>query len=270
MNKNKTYDRRLNSAKKINNKKVFNFFNNNDNKKLDIKLNLETEKIENSNEIQKNNFINLESGKTENKNVRLYKNNNSQKNKNFYSLILEFKKICIVTQEIYVKKDNIIFLEIKIPNNQNNKYDTIKIYHRQGSKIEDKNNLINLNQTITHKIFFDEKNITNFKQEKIFIYFHKIEKKTENKKNISIDRILGYSRFTLGRCFLNKENSFSGKFNIIEKERKNNKNNKKLNIDNFIGDNEELKNNKNKNVENKYDKNGERIIGCFEISVHLK
>ena len=245
IDKNKNKDRRFNSAKKINTNTHFIPFNNHE----DLKLNFDYEKRENSIKIKKNNFISLKSGKNENKKI-LYKNINDALNiKKFYSLIIKFEKIFITNKDIYVEKNNMIFLEIIIPNTKNNKPDILKIYHKQGSKIEDKNNIINIKKEITHKIFFDEKNITNLKQGQILIFFHVIKKKTENKKDISIDKILGYARFTLARCFLNKEKSFSGKFNIIEKGGKNNK---------------------NKNEENKYDKNGERIIGNFEIFVQLK
>lgn len=179
---------------------------------------------------------------------------------------MKFEKIHITTQEIYIKKNNIIYLEIKIPTNEINKYDTKKVYHEQGSKMEDKNNVININQTIRHKINCDEKNLIDFKKEKIFIFFHKTEKTANDDKDISKDIIFGYARFTLGRCFLNEERRFSWMFDIIEKEGNNNKNNIKLNVDN----NDNLIINNNKNEENKYDKNGERIIGNFEISVHLK
>jgi hypothetical protein len=89
-----------------------------------------------------------------------------------------------------VMNNDILYLESKIPLFKANVfgdiiYDTLKNYHQQGSDKEDKNNLININQTNTHKINLDEKNIVDLAQNKILIFLHKV---TQDKKSKDISR----------------------------------------------------------------------------------
>ena len=88
-------------------------------------------------------------------------------------------------------------------------YDTLKNYHQQGSDKEDRNNIVNINQSNTHKINLDENNFAAIAGSKIFIFLHKIiqgnfrKKPNGNKKDMSSaqsteviqnsDIIIGYS-----------------------------------------------------------------------------
>ena len=49
-------------------------------------------------------------------------------------------------------------------------YHTLKNYHQQGSDKEDRNNFVNINQSNTHKISFDESNFTATAGSKIFVF----------------------------------------------------------------------------------------------------
>ena len=63
----------------------------------------------------------------------------------------------------FVNNNDILYLESKIPifkakNSGDIIYDTLKNYHQQGSDKEDRNNIVNINQSNSHKISLDESN----------------------------------------------------------------------------------------------------------------
>ena len=212
----------------------------------------------------------------------------------YKSLVLKFGKINFINNgfmnEAFVMNNDILFLESKIPAFKASisgdiMYDTLRNYHQQGSDKDDKNNLVNINQTNTHKINLDENNFASIASSKIFIFLHKItqesmtKKKNENnKKDLDNsqctdiiqkkDTILGYCSLEMNKIFLSDDFRFSGKINLFEKDKKDKKDNKsgKKNSSN-------IKRNKSKEklkVENNYNEKGERIIGNIELTAYLK
>ena len=159
-----------------------------DNSKLkDSISNAYIESSENGNNSNREGFVNSEG--------KFIKVDISQYN----SLVLKYGKIIFNTgymNNSYVNNNDILFLESKIPifkakNSGEIMYDTLKNYHQQGSDKEDRNNIVNINQSNTHKINLDENNFAAIAGSKIFIFLHKIiqgnfRKKTNgNKKDIS-------------------------------------------------------------------------------------
>jgi len=150
-------------------------------------------------------------------------------------LVLKYGKISFFNNgymnNSLVMNNDILYLESKIPLFKANVfgdiiYDTLKNYHQQGSDKEDKNNLININQTNTHKINLDEKNIVDLAQNKILIFLHKVtqDKKIKDISNAqktqviqTKDTILGYCSLEMQKIFLSDDFRFYGKINLIEK-----------------------------------------------------
>ena len=213
----------------------------------------------------------------------------------YKSLILKFGKINFINNgymnEAFVMNNDILFLESKIPAFKASisgdiMYDTLRNYHQQGSDKEDKNNLVNINQTNNHKINLDENNFASIASSKIFIFLHKITQESTKKKNESNkkdlnnsqstdiiqkkDTILGYCSLEMNKIFLSDDFKFSGKINLVEKEK-----DKKDKRDNKSGKKSasNIKRNKSKEKlkgENNYNEKGERIIGNIELTAYLK
>ena len=210
----------------------------------------------------------------------------------YKSLVLKYGKISfnnVYMNNSFVNNNDILFLESKVPifkakNSDEIIYDTLKNYHQQGSDKEDRNNLVNINQSNTHKINLDENNFAPIAASTIFIFLHKIihenprRKPNGSKKNISSaqnteviqkpDVIIGYAALEMNKIFLSEDFKYKNKLNIVEKKR-----------------NEDTKKNEKKNSNKKgalkdketkekkeaiYDEKGERIIGTLELTCHLK
>ena len=163
----------------------------------------------------------------------------------YNSLILKYGKIYFNSgymNNSYVNNNDILYLESKIPifkakNSGEIIYDTLKNYHQQGSDKEDRNNVININQSNTHKINLDESNFAAIAGSKIFTFLHKIiqgkgnfrKKQNGNKKNISSaqsteviqnsDYIIGYSTLEMNKIFLSEDFKYSSKIDIVEKKK---------------------------------------------------
>jgi len=210
----------------------------------------------------------------------------------YKTLLLKYGKIIFINgymNNSFVNNNDILYLESKIPifkaANSEIMYDTLKNYHQQGSDKEDRNNVVNINQTNNHKINLDENNFAAIAGSKIFIFLHKIiqgnfrKKPNGSKKDISSaqsteviqnsDIIIGYSSLEMNKLFLSEDFKFSGKKNIVEKKKiVKNKKNDKSNI-NRRGMSKEKDKEKDKK-EALYDEKGERIIGSLEITCMLK
>jgi hypothetical protein len=209
----------------------------------------------------------------------------------YNSLVIKYGKISFNIashmNESFVLNNDIIYLESKIPIFKANNfgdvlYDTIKNYHQQGSDKEDKNNLVNINQTNTHKINLDENNFNAIAASKIFIFLHKVttkanfrQKKDGSKKNISSaqsteviqkdDSIFGYGSLEMNKIFLADDFRYSGKINLLEKKKEKDKNEK--------SGKKGMKSSKSKEKiknENQFNEKGERIIGTLEAIAYLK
>ena len=149
----------------------------------------------------------------------------------YKSLILKYGKITFNSTYMnnsFVNNNDILYLESKIPifkakNSNEIIYDTLKNYHQQGSDKEDRNNVVNINQSNTHKINLDESNFAAIAASQIFIFLHKIIqenfRKRQNKpKNISSaqsteviqnqDIIIGYSSLDMNKVFLSEDFKF--------------------------------------------------------------
>ena len=213
----------------------------------------------------------------------------------YKSLVLKYGKINfnnVYMNNSFVNNNDILYLESKIPifkakNSGEILYDTLKNYHQQGSDREDRNNVVNINQSNTHKINLDESNFAAIAGSKIFIFLHKIiqgnfrKKQNGSKKDISSaqsteviqnsDIIIGYSTLEMNKIFLSEDFKYSGKINVVEKKKiikaKKNEKNEKSNM-NKKGASKE-KDTKNKK-EALYDEKGERLIGSLEITCFLK
>ena len=210
----------------------------------------------------------------------------------YNSLILKYGKIIFnntYMNNSFVNNNDILYLESKIPifkakNSNEIIYDTLKNYHQQGSDKEDRNNIVNINQSNTHKINL-ESNFSAIASSQIFIFLHKIIqenfRKRQNKpKNISSaqsteviqnqDIIIGYSSLEMNKVFLSEDFKFSSKIKVVEKKKfvQNKKNEKNKNEKNKKGLSKE-KEIKDKN-ELLYDEKGERIIGSLDITCMLK
>ena len=102
-------------------------------------------------------------------------------------------------------------------------------YQRDRCKDQQYNrtdNIVNINQSNTHKINLDEKNIVDLAQNKILIFLHKVtqEKKSKDISNAQStqviqtkDTILGYCSLEMHKIFLSDDFRFYGKINLIEK-----------------------------------------------------
>ena len=172
----------------------------------------------------------------------------------YNSLVLKYGTIHFINgfmNSSFVNMNDILYLESKIPifkakNTGEIIFDTLKNYHQQGSDKKDTNNIVNINQTNTHKISLDESNFAIIAGSKIFIFLHKIiqssnfRKKTNgSKKDISSaqsteviqnsDIIIGYCTLEMNKIFLSQDFKFSNKINILERKKieKNKKNEKK-------------------------------------------
>ena len=96
----------------------------------------------------------------------------------YNTLILKYGKINFnntYMNNSYVNNNDILYLESKIPifkpkNSSEIMYDTLKNYHQQGSDKEDRNNIVNINQSNTHKFNLDENNFLLLLQAK-FLFF---------------------------------------------------------------------------------------------------
>ena len=153
----------------------------------------------------------------------------------YKALVLKYGKITFFNNgymnNAIVMNNDIINLESKIPIFKSNIngdmiYDTLNIYHLQGSDKEDKTNIVNINQSNTHKINLDEKNIVDIAQNKILIFLHKVsqEKKSKDISNAQStqivqnkDTILGYCALEMQKIFLSDDFRFYGKIDLIEK-----------------------------------------------------
>ena len=217
----------------------------------------------------------------------------------YNTLILKYGKITFnntYMNNSFVNNNDILYLESKIPifkpkNSNEIMYDTLKNYHQQGSDKEDRNNIVNINQSNTHKINLDESNFSVIASSQIFIFLHKIIqdnfRKRQNKpKNISSaqsteviqnqDVIIAYSSLDMNKVFLSEDFKFTSKINVVEKKKfvqnksttEKNKNDKAKKEKNKKGLSKE-KEIKNKN-EPLYDGKGERIIGTLDITCMLK
>ena len=209
----------------------------------------------------------------------------------YKALVLKYGKIIFINNgfmnESFVQNNDILYLESKIPVFKANNFgeilhDTLRNYHQQGSDKEDKNNLININQTNTHKINLDESNFAAIADSKIYIFLHKVtqenfrQKKDGKKKDISSaqsteiiqnhDTILGYSSLEMNKIFLSDDFKFQGNINLVQKDLSNKKREKSSGKKSTSNIN---KKNKNKS-ENQFDEKGERIIGNIEIAAYLK
>ena len=201
----------------------------------------------------------------------------------YKSLVLKYGKINfnnVYMNNSFVNNNDILYLESKIPifkANNEIMYDTLKNYHQQGSDKEDKNNLVNINQSNTHKINLDENSFASIAGSKIFIFLHKIiqgnfrKKANGSKKDISSaqnteviqnsDIIIGYSSLEMNKIFLSEDLKYTNKINIFEKKKI--AKNKKV-------EKSGKKNEKNQKEKKEYEEIGERIIGTLEISCILK
>ena len=210
----------------------------------------------------------------------------------YKSLILKYGKICFnngYMNNSFVNNNDILYLESKIPifkvSNSEIMYDTLKNYHQQGSDKEDRNNIVNINQTNNHKIDLDENNFSAIAGSKIFIFLHKIiqgnfrNKPNGYKKDISSaqsteviqnsDVIIGYSSLEMNKLFLSEDFKYSSKIKIVEKKKVvKNKKNEKNNDRNRRGISKEKEMKEKKDL--LYDEKGERIIGSLEITCILK
>ena len=215
----------------------------------------------------------------------------------YKALVLKYGKINFLNNgymnNAFVMNNDIIYLESNIPIFKANIngdiiYDTLKIYHQQGSDKEDKPNVVNINQSNTHKINLDEKNIADIAQNKILIFLHKVtqEKKSKDISNAQStqivqnkDKIFGYCSLEMQKIFLSDDFRFYGKINLFEKdekkeEGKNRNESAKKNQKKKTKNNSKSKD-KNNNInmnkkDNQYNEKGERIIGNIEITAYLK
>ena len=215
----------------------------------------------------------------------------------YKALVLKYGKINFLNNgymnNAFVMNNDIIYLESNIPIFKANIngdiiYDTLKIYHQQGSDKEDKPNVVNINQSNTHKINLDEKNIADIAQNKILIFLHKVtqEKKSKDISNAQStqivqnkDKIFGYCSLEMQKIFLSDDFRFYGKINLFEKdekkeEGKNRNESAKKNQKKKTKTNSKSKD-KNNNInmnkkDNQYNEKGERIIGNIEITAYLK
>ena len=159
-----------------------------DNSKLkDSISNTYLESSDNGNNSRREGFLNSE-GKYVKVDITQYK-----------SLILKYGKIIFnngYMNSSYVNNNDILYLESKIPtfkakNSGEIIYDTLKNYHQQGSDKEDRNNIVNINQSNSHKINLDESNFAAIAGSKIFVFLHKVvqgnfrKKQNVSKKDIS-------------------------------------------------------------------------------------
>ena len=213
----------------------------------------------------------------------------------YKSLVLKYGKIYFNNGYMkisFVNNNDILYLESKIPifkakNSGEIMYDTLKNYHQQGSDKEDRNNVVNINQSNTHKINLDESNFAAIAGSKIFVFLHKIiqgnfrKKQNGSKKDISSahstevvqnsDIIIGYSSLEMNKIFLSENFKYSGKINVVEKKKitktkKNEKNEKKISNKKGASKEKDIKDKK----EALYDEKGERIIGSLDITCFLK
>ena len=214
----------------------------------------------------------------------------------YKTLVLKFGKITFLNNgymnNSLVMNNDILFLESRIPKFKANVfggiiYDILKNYHQQGSDKEDTNNLVNINQTNSHKINLDETNIVDLAQNKILIFLHKVVTQEKKSKDISNaqktqiienkDTIIGYCSLEMSKIFLSDDFRFYGKINLIEKnvnkddeknqKKKNTKSNSKSKDKNK---NKNLNKKEKENKENQYNEKGERIIGTIEVTAYLK
>ena len=184
-NNNKYNERLFNSGIKLEkNKNIFKLFKNDNNDK--ISLNDFHAKYKSKPKDIKNNEFNLD------------------KKNNMKNLFFNCKTIHFTSNEKIFSEKDILYIEIKIPDNE-----TIKFYHLQGNDKKDNFKIININQGEIHKIYFQENNLDYFKNKKIYIFYHKITKNN----NVS-DIIIGYSKLSMENIIGKK---FSGKINIIKK-----------------------------------------------------
>ena len=211
----------------------------------------------------------------------------------YNSLALKYGKINFNNTYMntsFVSNNDILYIESKIPifkakNSGEIIYDTLKNYHQQGSDKEDRNNVVNINQSNSHKISLDESNFAAIAGSKIFIFLHKIlqgsfKKKANSKKDNSSahstlvvqnsDIIIGYSTLEMNKIFLSEDFKYSSKINVIEKTKNiNNKKTEKKNDKNRRGLSKE-KEVKDKKAVALYDEKGERVIGSLDITCILK
>ena len=210
----------------------------------------------------------------------------------YKNLILKYGKIIFNNEYMnnsFINCNDILYLESKIPifkaSNSEIMYDTLKNYHQQGSDKEDRNNIVNINQTNNHKIDLDENNFSAIAGSKIFIFLHKIiqgnfrNKPSGKKKDISSahsteviqnsDIIIGYSSLEMNKLFLSEDFKYFNKIKVVEKKKVvKNKKNEKSNDKNRRGMSKEKEMKEKKDL--LYDEKGERIIGSLEITVSLK
>ena len=210
----------------------------------------------------------------------------------YNSLVLKYGKIYFnngFMNSSYVNINDILYLESKIPifkakNSGEIIYDTLKNYHQLGSDKEDSVNIVNINQTNTHKINLDESNFAAIVGSKIFIFLHKFvpnkgnfrKKPNGNKKDISSaqsteviqnqDIIIGYSSVEMNKLFLSEDFKFSIKTNLVEKKKTIKPKNEKSKSSAKKGASKEKKDKK----ELLYDEKGERIIGTIDVTCILK
>ena len=217
----------------------------------------------------------------------------------YKSLILKYGKITFNSTYMnnsFVNNNDILYLESKIPifkakNSNEIIYDTLKNYHQQGSDKEDRNNVVNINQSNTHKINLDESNFAAIAASQIFIFLHKIiqenfRKRLNKPKNISSaqsteviqnqDIIIGYSSLDMNKVFLSEDFKFSNKIKVVEKKKfvQNKKSNEKNKNDKNRSDKNRKGLSKDKEIKDKnealYDEKGERVIGSLDITCMLK
>ena len=218
----------------------------------------------------------------------------------YNSLILKFGKIYFNSgfmNTSFVNMNDILYLESKIPkfkakNTGEIIYDTLKNYHQQGSDKEDRNSIVNINQSNTHKINLDESNFAAIAGSNIYIFIHKIiqdnfkKKANGSKKDISsaqkteviknYDNIIGYSIFEMNKLFLSEDFKYSGRINILERQKNTKNENEKKNSlsKNKRGKSKEKDKKDKKDQKDKkellYNEKGERVIGSLEISCILK
>ena len=210
----------------------------------------------------------------------------------YKNLILKYGKIIFNNEYMnnsFINCNDILYLESKIPifkaSNSEIMYDTLKNYHQQGSDKEDRNNIVNINQTNNHKIDLDENNFSAIAGSKIFIFLHKIiqgnfrNKPSGKKKDISSahsteviqnsDIIIGYSSLEMNKLFLSEDFKYSSKIKVVEKKKVvKNKKNEKNNDRNRRGISKEKEMKEKKDL--LYDEKGERNIGSLEITCTLK
>ena len=175
-------------------------------------------------------------------------NNDSLDIKKFNNLNINFTNLTIF-KDIFnlgpqiLNKDDIIYLETKIPmlkgTNGETLYDTFKIYSKvKGEKDEKDNQIVKINQNSIHKLDL-ENNFSTLTSAKIFVFIHKIVSNNNNnvnnvnnggiqKKNKSVDTIIGYCNIDLNNIFLAKEFKLKVDLDVIAKElvqkKKNNNN----------------------------------------------